>query len=128
MNISDCTHALYDPNGGHVSDLLHPVTGDPVWGKGTLAEALAADPALVRMTVDEAVTKCTERFWDALEVLPPCKWGHVEHFEVFHVSERITGNLVDWYASDGESYWHVVEASNIKPADLAACIRNAPTG
>jgi hypothetical protein len=143
MNLSDCTHVLYDPQGGNVSDVLHPLTGDPVYGKGTLAEAQAADPGLVRITFDDALQRCdahartkycagkarrvtAERFADMLEVLPPCKWGHRAGLEVFHVSERITGNLVDWYAIDGAGdHWHVVEVSTVKAATLAAHIARA---
>lgn len=36
----------------------------------------------------------------ALEVLPPRRWHDVGSWSVHHVSERITGNLVNWYATN----------------------------
>jgi hypothetical protein len=46
-----------------------------------------------------------ERFRDMLEVLPPCKWRTVAGVNMFHVSERLTGDLVSWFARvDGEHY------------------------
>lgn len=37
-------------------------------------------------------------WWDRLEILPPCRHHNVAGFEVFHISERITANIVSWYA------------------------------
>lgn len=38
-----------------------------------------------------------ERWEYALECLPPCKWHSIAGGEIFHVSERITGDIVNWY-------------------------------
>lgn len=40
----------------------------------------------------------TEEAWDdALEVLPPCRWHSHRGVNMFHISERLTGDLVAWY-------------------------------
>lgn len=44
-------------------------------------------------------------FIDMLEVLPPSRWNNIDGVEFFHVSERLTGNLVTWLAKyDGKHY------------------------
>jgi len=37
-----------------------------------------------------------EYFMDMLEVLPPCKWTNQALYETFHISERLTENIVEW--------------------------------
>ena len=59
------------------------------------------------ITDPEPITEA--QFWDALEVLPPCRWGKVRGVELFHVSERITGDLVNWYACLNGRHWHFVD-------------------
>lgn len=39
-----------------------------------------------------------EEYYYGLEVLPPCRWHSVSDFSVFHISERLTGDLVCWHA------------------------------
>lgn len=61
------------------------------------------------------------RFWDMLEILPPCRWHTVAGgFEVFHVSERITHNLVSWFAHKGERYWEFTDRDNLASDKLGA--------
>ena len=53
---------------------------------------------------------CTKAHWfDMLEVLPPCRWTRFDGGEIFHVSERITGNLVNWYMRKGNNYFTRVQ-------------------
>lgn len=63
-----------------------------------------------------------QRFWDALEVLPPCRWHNCGGFEVFHVSERLTGDLVAWYAHRGDRYWEFTEQAGISDDKLTALL------
>ena len=67
-------------------------------------------------TRPERITK--ERFWEMLEILPPCRWHNAGGFEFFHVSERHTGNLVSWFAHQGNHYWEFVDEASIPDAKL----------
>lgn len=50
-----------------------------------------------------APTGETEDEWQyGLEVLPPCRWRTVRGVNLFHISERITGDLVTWHARIGD--------------------------
>lgn len=70
-----------------------------------------------------------ERWSDALECLPPCRWHTVEGVQLFHMSERITGGLVDWFATTGSRddlrCWHFVDQHRRPSAELAAKVRAA---
>ena len=66
-----------------------------------------------------------DRFWEMLEVLPPCRWDNAGGFEVFHVSERLTHSLVDWFAHKGARYWEFTDHDNITDEALAAKLRAA---
>ncbi len=77
-------------------------------------------------TLKTKPTPITEqRFWDMLEVLPPCRWHNVGGFEVFHVSERLTGNLVSWFAQRNGNHWEFTDNASLPSADLAAMLREA---
>ena len=57
----------------------------------------------------------TEEQYDyALNVLPPCRFGNNRGIECFHISERITGELVDWYFMAGDRYFTCVDFSYTK--------------
>ena len=91
------------------------------YSKQTLTELLAEYPDSKVIHFDDAIELIQtasrahyckgwkeineEKFWYALEVLPPCKWVNNGSSEAFHVSERLTGSLVDWYARVGERYF-----------------------
>lgn len=60
-----------------------------------LAEMLEAYYATLA-TDREEITEA--RYWDLLECLPPCRFTQADGCEVFHISERLTGNLVTWCA------------------------------
>ena len=104
------------------------VMRSPYSGK-TLDELKVENPKLLAVTEegiekvirayeDSLVTEpeaITEEQWDyALNVLPPCRWERIgEMTEVFHISERITGNLVDWYGHTGADYCHFVDHADV---------------
>jgi hypothetical protein len=55
------------------------------------------DYELMRRDGGTPVIEVTEDyFMDMLEVLPPCKWHHQPACETFHISERLTENIVEW--------------------------------
>lgn len=60
------------------------------------------------------------RYWGMLEVLPPCRWHHYQGIELFHISERITGNIVSWVASLNGKYYEFAHYANASDEELAA--------
>jgi hypothetical protein len=75
--------------------------------------------------ITEPVEIDEERFMYALEILPPCRWTRPRGVELFHVSERLSFNLVDWYACLNGRYWHFVDRDNRPGDELAAKVANA---
>ena len=62
----------------------------------------------------------TEReFWWALECLPPCRWGRVKGVEMFHVSERLEGNIVSWHAQLGGRFATCNDSAGVDREALA---------
>ena len=80
-------------------------------------DALSATYHASLVTEPEPIT--AERWDDALTVLPPCRWRHVRGIELFHVSERIIADLVDWYARVGPLCFHFVDEARRDPDELA---------
>jgi hypothetical protein len=108
------------PFQGHVQSVLMP-DGTVAYTDGLTPEQYAAErgfpvaiigddqlDALVKTYVDGLVTDprqiTEEEWWDALNVLPPCRWRTVGGVELFHISERVTHDLVSWYARVGDRY------------------------
>ncbi|MFB2639950.1 hypothetical protein ACE02P_18155 [Shewanella bicestrii] len=64
-----------------------------------------------------------ERWFDMLEVLPPCRWQHAHGVEIFHVSERISLNFVSWfgclYDNGVKRYFEITDEATTPPADIA---------
>lgn len=109
-------------------------------GGQTLAEYLAEKPDYIVMTeseFDERLAahyesqktipqECTEEhFFEMLEVLPPCRWHTVAGVNCFHVSERLTGNLVNWFARRDGRYFEFTQDASITEAELTAIFKNA---
>ncbi len=59
-----------------------------------------------------------ERYEDQLGVLPPCRWHAYSGVQFFHISERITGNIVSWYAKCGNEFKHFYGQANMSDEDL----------
>jgi len=66
-------------------------------------------------------------YTEALEVLPPCRWHNVAGFSVFHSLERLTGKLVNWYATSSGKYWVWIDYDNTPDEDLATKLREINT-
>lgn len=60
------------------------------------------------------------RYWYMLEVLPPCRWHHYRGIELFHISERITGNIVSWIAGLNGKYYEFAHYASASDEELAA--------
>ncbi len=54
-------------------------------------------------------------FWWLLECLPPCRHQTFCNVEMFHMSERISHDLVHWVGKIGERYFKLVDSDK---ADL----------
>ena len=81
--------------------------------------------------ISDPVEITKERFWEMLEILPPCRWSKHRAMEMFHVSERLTHNLVSWFARLGDRYFECVDRDNIDIYALATKFvlsRNAAAG
>lgn len=75
-------------------------------------------------------TKITrERYWEMLEILPPCRWTMAGMWEVFHVSERLTGHLVSWFAHGRlrglDHYYEFTQSDDIALEALRELINEA---
>lgn len=101
----------------------------------TLADYLAENPqcyALNSAQADEYLQKqfdsmvtepepCTAEHWqNMLEILPPCRWQTVRGVNMFHVSERLVGNIVSWFARIGESHYTFNDHADCEMESLAA--------
>ena len=63
-----------------------------------------------------------QRFWEMLEVLPPCKWTRLRGSESFFVSEAETENLHTWLARIGDNYYELVAPSSLNHEEIMARI------
>ena len=61
----------------------------------------------------------SEDYWWLFECLPPCRWHKVSGVEVFHVSERICFDLVQWVGQIGDKYYKLVDSGKAELSDIA---------
>lgn len=65
-----------------------------------------------------------ERYHEMLNVLPPCRWhGIGELFESFHVSERLSGNVVSWFVRYDERFFQIDDDATKTREELLAAVR-----
>lgn len=57
-------------------------------------------------------------YWEMLEVLPPSRWHSVPGFQVFHVCEHISGDLVAWYASGKGKFYTWTDSCYVSDPDI----------
>lgn len=84
---------------------------------------LVEEHADSRITAPEPIT--AEQWEDMLNVLPPSRWHRHDGVEMFHVSERITHDLVNWFAKVGDRHFGWVGRSGTDSATLAAAVSAA---
>jgi hypothetical protein len=58
-----------------------------------------------------------EDWYYLLEVLPPCKWGRSASAEAFHISERITYDIVTWAVRIGTKYYRFDDTDKFSATD-----------
>ena len=61
----------------------------------------------------------SEDYWWLLECLPPCRWTKVSGMEIFHVSEVICFDLVQWVGKIGDRYYKLVDSDKAELSDIA---------
>jgi hypothetical protein len=66
-----------------------------------------------------------ERYWYMLNVLPPARWHTTQGIELFHLSERLTGNIVSWIARFHNSYFEFAHYANATDETLIAKVLEA---
>lgn len=76
-----------------------------------------------RMQEDALRTEPTEitekQYMDALEVLPPMKWGKWLGVESFRMCEFYSGNVTNIYAKCGDRYWTFLDNAYMSGEDIA---------
>lgn len=77
-----------------------------------------SDAAKILYYCKEPVEITEERYMDFLECLPPCKWTRHRGAEVFHISERLDGNIVQWCVKIGAKCWALNRPSTKTPAEI----------
>lgn len=75
-----------------------------------------------RITEPKEITK--DQFWYWLECLPPCKWKRLGSTEAFHVSERITHDIVTWCVRIGERYFSLDNTDTLNPEQAVNLVAN----
>jgi hypothetical protein len=86
-------------------------------------DALLATFEASRRTEPKSISE--ERYWEMLECLPPSKYCEVAGVTMFHICERITGELVDWFAVCNGKHFTLCDYSHADRAIIAARIRKA---
>lgn len=85
-------------------------------------EEICAAEAVEKYNVNKPFSITKARFWELLEVLPPCRWASDYDFESFYVSECITLNLYTFCVRIGNGnnaqYFEIVADRNITNASL----------
>jgi hypothetical protein len=84
---------------------------------------LEAEYLAGRVTEPTEITQ--ERFWEALECLPPSRYQRNSGVEVFHICERITGNLVSWYGHKDDRYFTFDDLDNRPAVEIANKFKGA---
>lgn len=115
---------VYIPSRNTIHDYVNPA-GLTFYGARTLEQCKVADPDAVIMDADAAyelyqngfkrpVSETTEEKFDyALNVLPPGRWTGPADRSSFYVTERIAGNIVDWYAQDGARFFTFADVATL---------------
>ena len=115
---------VFLPSSHTVQDFMSP-EGLTWFGRKTFEQCQAEHADAVLIDADEAYARrdagfikpvsetTAERFDYALNVLPPGKWTGPGGRESFYVTERIVGNIVDWYARVDERYFTLTDRATL---------------
>lgn len=125
---------FFSPSAPHFSaiDGYNPDTGRGHYSGKTLSELQQEHPDISIVDISTAieydrqrrmtpVTETTqEKFWHMLEALPPCKWSRSKSAEAFHMLERITYDIVDWFVRIDDRFYTFADTDRLS-ADDAIC-------
>lgn len=138
MRMSDLTHCFYVPGKPGIIDAVHPETGLGVWSGETLEQVQKRYPGAVKEDFDVATQAnddhwrqapsriSSEKFHEALNVLPPEDWRHgTGDCESFKMSERTSGSITAIYARVGSEYWHLADSYTLTHEQILERIREA---
>jgi hypothetical protein len=136
LKASDYCDCWYVPGSTNIIDMIHPISGLTAILDRDRADILAENPTALSIAYAEAsrqieaaaatkfkrdVTEIDEeKFWYALEVLPPVGWTTHRAVETFRMSERTWGTLTNIYARLGERYFVLTDDITLPAADIAA--------
>ncbi len=120
---------FYQPSTKTVIDLVR-ANGLSMHGQLTLAQLQAQEGSdVVVMDTDAAIQQIREshikspveisedRFDHMLGILPPQGWVRYKTEESFHVSERITGNIVMIFVRIGSRYFEMHDEATLSHED-----------
>jgi hypothetical protein len=128
------------PFSGHAQNILLD-DGTVAWPRGvSLAEYEAQNgkmnvlteadlEVLLELYTDSLIADPTEEtaeaFDYALGCLPPARFGRVDGVTMFHISERITQDLVDWHCQAGGRSWTFTDYASRSGDYIAAKVLRA---
>src|SRR3990167_5639371 len=129
MNYTHYILRADEPFRGHCQSVLLK-NGTVAYSDGLTLEQYEAERGFpVRLIddaeLDELTKRYTEslitapaviteaRFHEMLNVLPPSRWHNCGGFEVFHVCERLTHDLVAWFAHRNGQYWEFTDRAGV---------------
>ncbi|PPQ35573.1 hypothetical protein SAMN06265338_12624 [Rhodoblastus acidophilus] len=70
--------------------------------------------------ITEPAEETLAEFTYALECLPPCRWRRHRGVEMFHISEGVTHDLVQWHVAIGERCFTFVDRRSAPTEAIAA--------
>jgi hypothetical protein len=67
-----------------------------------------------------------DAYTDLLECLPPCKWGRGEFGgSAFHISERITHDIVTWCVKIGDKHYRFEDTDKLNATQAVQRVRES---
>jgi hypothetical protein len=123
---------FFSPSAKYSSaiDVVHPETGLGVYSGKSLDDfrveypdvSIVDDEVAVQHNrnrhISEPVEITEERFHEMLDVLPPSKWRRSASAESFHICERITYDIVDWFVRIGDRYYTFADTDRLSAEDV----------
>lgn len=70
-----------------------------------------------KITEPKEVTQ--NRYEGMLDILPPSRWYRGHFMEYFHMSERLSGDLVTWFVRLGRQYWEFDDSCRLTDAQIS---------
>ena len=110
---------LVEWTGGLTLDEYAKERGFPVRAVDD-AEFDRLNDAFLASQISDPVEETGDAYNYALECLPPCRWKTVCGVEMFHISERLSADLVSWHAELNGRFFTFTDHAGADMAALAA--------